>query len=82
MFDILWDMSRAEFLKSLDETLELPAGTLQGPEKLEDLEMWDSMAMMSYIALADSNGGVKISPRQIVTCSTIDDLLKLAKVEG
>lgn len=75
-------MSRDEFLKSLDETLELPPGTLQGPEQLQDLEMWDSMAMMSYIALADTNGSVKLSPRQIVSCSTVEDLLQLAKVEG
>lgn len=75
-------MTRDEFLKSLDETLELPAGTLKGPEPLQDLVLWDSMAMMSYIALADTNGGVKISPRQIVGCSTVEDLLKLAKVDS
>ncbi len=74
-------MNRKEFLNALDETLELPAGTLQGPEELADLDMWDSMAMMSYIALADSSGSVKITPRQIVGCTTVDDLLKLAKVE-
>ena len=72
-------MNRDEFLKSMDENLELPAGTLKGPEPLEDLEMWDSVAMMSYIALADTNG-VKLSPRQIVGCSTVEDLAKLANV--
>jgi acyl carrier protein len=75
------EMNRKEFLNALDEALELPAGTLQGPEELSDLDMWDSMAMMSYIALADNNGSVKISPRQIVGCTTVDDLLKLAKVD-
>jgi acyl carrier protein len=75
-------MTRAEFLESMDETLELPPGTLKGPEQLKDLEMWDSMAMMGYIALADTNGNVKISPRQIVGCSTVDDLLKLARVDA
>jgi acyl carrier protein len=74
-------MTREQFLLEMDEILELPSGTLKGPEKLEDLEQWNSMSMLGYIALADTHSGVKISPRQIVQCSTVDDLLKLARVE-
>ncbi len=72
-------MTNHEFLALMDENLDLPPGTLQGPERLEDLEMWDSVSMMSYIALADTNG-VKLSPRQIIACSTVADLAKLAEV--
>jgi hypothetical protein len=75
-------MTRAEFLQSLDELLELPPGSLQGDEKLEGLEQWNSMAMIGFMALADSNNGVTLSPRQIVTCSTVSDLVALAKVEA
>ena len=35
-------MTRDEFLLEMDETLGLPAGTLRGHEKLEELENWDS----------------------------------------
>jgi len=73
-------MTRQEFLSSLDKTLDLPAGTLTGAENLDDLENWDSLAMMDYIALADSNG-VKLSPRQIRECERVDDLARLARVE-
>lgn len=66
----------------MDDLLELPAGALKGAEKLEELEQWNSMAMIGFIALADTNNGVRLSPRQIVTCSTIDDLLHLAQVEA
>lgn len=72
-------MTKEEFLQSMDENLEMPPGTLKGPERLEDLEMWDSVSMMSYIALADMQG-VKITPRQIVGCVSIDDLAKLANI--
>jgi hypothetical protein len=75
-------MTRREFLLELDQVLELPAGTLSGPEKLEKLEQWNSTAMIGFIALADTNNGVRISPRQMVNCSTIADLLALAQVEG
>jgi acyl carrier protein len=73
-------MTRQEFLAALDNLLELPAGTLTGSESLEDLENWNSLAMVEYIALADSNS-VKLSPRQIRDCETVDDLARLAKVE-
>jgi acyl carrier protein len=74
-------MIRAEFLKSFAEILELEPSTLQGPEKLEDLVLWDSSAMISFMALADSNNGAKLSPRAMGACETVEDLLKLAKVE-
>ena len=64
----------------MDNVLELPEGTLTGPEKLDDLENWNSLAMVEYIALADSNGA-KLSPRQIRDCENIDELARLAKVE-
>ncbi len=73
-------MQRDEFLKELDEVVELPSGTLQGSEKLEDLENWNSMAMLGYIALADTASGAKLSPRQIRECDTVEDLLQLAKI--
>jgi len=75
-------MTRKEFLLELDSILDLMAGTLKGPEKLEELEMWDSTALIGFIALADTNNGVRISPRQIVNCLTVNDLLELAKVAG
>lgn len=73
-------MTRKEFLSALDNLLELPPGTLTGSEPLDDIENWTSLAMVEYIALADSNG-VKLSPRQIRDCETVDDLARLAKVE-
>jgi acyl carrier protein len=73
-------MTRHDFLSAMDNVLELPEGTLTGPEKLDDLENWNSLAMVEYIALADSNGA-KLSPRQIRDCETVDELARLAKIE-
>jgi len=73
-------MTRAEFLKSIDEILEQPPGTVQGPEKLEDYPLWDSTAMISFMALADSNNKTKLAPKSLGACETIEDLLRLAKV--
>jgi hypothetical protein len=75
-------MNRDEFLLEMDEILDLPAGTLRGNEKLEELQNWDSTSLITFIALAESNNGVFISPGQIVTCATVADLLRLARAES
>ena len=71
-------MTSKEFLLEMDEILELPPGTLAGPERLEELALWNSTAMISFIALADTNHA-RISVRQIVGCTTVADLMRLAQ---
>jgi acyl carrier protein len=75
-------MTREEFLLAMDEILDLRAGTLRGDEKLEELENWDSTALISLIVLAETTSSAHLSPEQIVGCSTVADLLQLAQVEG
>jgi acyl carrier protein len=75
-------MTREEFLLEMDEILGLRAGTLRGNEKLEELERWDSTALISLIVLAETNHSAQISPDQVVGCSTVADLLRLAQVDG
>lgn len=75
-------MNRDQFLLEMDEILGLPAGTLRGHEQLEELQNWDSTSLITFIALAETNNGVSISPGQIVTCSKVSDLLHLAGVES
>ena len=70
-------MQKAEFLKLLDELLELPSGTLKGGEELADLERWDSMAAVDFLALADEHLELIVSPQQLANCNTVNDLLGL-----
>lgn len=74
-------LTRDEFLLQMDEILGLQPGTLRGDEKLEDLKNWDSTALVSLVVLADANNSVPIAPDQVVDCSTVGDLLRLAQVE-
>lgn len=73
-------MTREEFLTSFAEILEVAPDALQGSEKLDDFPLWDSTAMISFMALADSNNGAKLAPRAMAECQTVNDLLNLAKV--
>lgn len=74
-------VDRDTFLLEIDEILGLRAGTLRGDEKLEDLHNWDSTALIGVIALAESVADRQISPEQVVHCSTVADLLRLAGVD-
>jgi len=70
-------MTRTEFLRALEGQLELPEGTLNGNQALADVEGWDSLAAVLFIALADEQVGVIVSGDQIAKSKTLDDLLSL-----
>lgn len=76
------NMTKADLLKSIDELLNLPEGTVKGSEKLDDIAEWDSMALVMYMSLADEKAGVKLAPRQLGACVTVNDLVALVPVEG
>jgi acyl carrier protein len=74
-------MNRNAFLLELDDILGLQAGTLQGGERLDELENWDSTTLITVIAVAEGgNESVRITPDQIVACETVADLLRIAGV--
>ncbi len=74
-------MTRDKFLREMDEILGLPTGALRGREKLEELASWDSVALINLIVLVETQTDASITPDQVVTCSTVADLLRLAGVE-
>jgi acyl carrier protein len=60
----------------IDELLEKDPGTLQGPEALEDVG-WDSLGIISFIALVDENLEYTVRPKELAQCKTVEDLLAL-----
>lgn len=73
-------MDRKDFLLALDEMLELDAGTLTGAEELESLDNWDSLAVISFIALVDEKLGLVVEGEKLAKARTVDDLMALAGV--
>jgi acyl carrier protein len=61
----------------MDELLELEPGNLKGPEKLEDLESWDSLAIVSFMGSVKAKVGQTLSPKNIAACRHVDDLFAL-----
>lgn len=73
-------MDRKDFLLALDEMLELDAGTLTGDEELESLDGWDSLAVISFIALVDETLGIVVEGEKLAKARTVADLLAVAGV--
>jgi acyl carrier protein len=63
-----------------EDVLEQPRGTLTGEEKLENLENWNSLAVVTLIALAEERG-LTLTGDQILDCATAADLARLFAVQ-
>ena len=75
-------MTRDQFLLEMDEILGYSPGTIKGHERLDELENWDSTALVSLIAVAESYSNVEITLDQVVGCSTVEDLVRLVPLDG
>jgi acyl carrier protein len=67
-------MDQTTVLLLLDEVIEAAPGTLKGPESIKE---WDSIAIISLIALADERFNMSISASQIQNCHTVNDVVTL-----
>jgi len=71
-------MTKEEFFSLLEEVLEVQPGTVKSGMNLEqDLAAWDSMAAVSFVAMADAHFGVSVSPSALAKCQTVEDLIGL-----
>ncbi|MGL4460735.1 MAG: hypothetical protein ACRC1K_01165 [Planctomycetia bacterium] len=77
-------MTRGELLIELDGLMVRPVGSTREDEPLAEIPEWDSIAMLSFIALADAQMAVRLSGSQITACDTIGDLIQLVepKLQG
>lgn len=70
-------MTKSQFLRLLEGQLEIPEGSLNENEKLADIEGWDSMAALLFMALADEKLGITVVGNDLANSKTVSDLLAL-----
>ena len=71
-------VTRAEFLATIDDILDLPPGTVKGDENLKELPAtWDSLAIVSYIAAVNGLFGVVLSGEKVKATKTVPELVAL-----
>jgi acyl carrier protein len=70
-------MTKKDFFLLLDNLFELEPGTVTGVEALDSLGAWDSLAIISFMALADEHFGMNLQATQLAECRTVPDLVDL-----
>jgi acyl carrier protein len=66
-----------EFLIKLTDILEVEK--IEMDNVLADFEEWDSLTSLSIIATIDADFGVNISAEQLLTTTTVGDLVTLIR---
>ncbi len=73
-------MNTAEFYQNLADVIDVEQ---VNPENvLKDFAEWDSLSVLSVLAMADSKYGVTIKPEEIRAVSTASDLANLVAAKG
>jgi len=72
-------MQAEAFLREIEATLELPEGSLKPEDTLEDIAEWDSLAVISFIALVDEKLGLAVDGEALANAATVGDLLALVQ---
>lgn len=66
-------MNTQDFLKLVDELLEVEPGTVRIEDRLE-AHGWSSLSRVAFIALADEKLGASIAPGRLACCESVSDL--------
>lgn len=70
-------MTRQEFIAEIEDLVEVDSGSLSEDVALADLERWDSLAVVAFIAIVDENFEFTPQPEMIKKSKTVGDLLNI-----
>ncbi|MGH9563790.1 MAG: acyl carrier protein [Terracidiphilus sp.] len=71
-------MLKQEFLKEMEDILDVSSDALTGDENLAEFGAWDSLAMLAFSVLAGEKLGREITGAAIRKAQTLNDLYSLA----
>ncbi len=74
-------MTNEKKIELLEDMLDLESGTLKPDTALKDLEEWDSIALISFIALVDDEFDRVVKGTVIKQQKTVADLMALMEAE-
>jgi acyl carrier protein len=70
-------MNKAEFFVLVAEVLEIEPEGLKGSDVLEEIGTWDSLAVISFVAMVDREFDIIIEGDRLHGAKTLDDLAVL-----
>ncbi|MDB5362914.1 MAG: hypothetical protein JWO51_4211 [Rhodospirillales bacterium] len=72
-------MKKQEFIRELALALERPDEGLQEDVLLADIPEWDSLAVISFIALVDEHFGAAVEGEKLAAATTVADLIVIVQ---
>jgi len=69
----------SEIIDQLAEILNMPANDVTDEKELNSFADWDSLAMLTVAALADSHYGFQIGSRELSEIRTVGELASLVR---
>ena len=72
-------MNDQEFIANMEELLESDPGSISLATQLDSLQQWDSLAFVSFLAMAHSKYGVRVTPTELRQCKNFADLVTLVE---
>jgi acyl carrier protein len=70
-------MDRQAFIAAVAEILEIDPAPLKGPEVVAEIGNWDSLAIISFVAMVDSDLDQIIDGEKLKEAKTLNDLIAL-----
>lgn len=70
-------MTEQEKLEKIAEILDLEVDEIDVKANLEDIEEWDSVAILSFIAMMDEEFNKAVKGAEIREAKTVQDLFEL-----
>jgi acyl carrier protein len=70
-------MNKTEFINQIADILEIEPINLSGAEVLEEIGNWDSLSIISFVAMVDTELKIIVDPEKLKNAKTINDLIEL-----
>lgn len=70
-------MNEQEKMEELVDVFEMDLEEFDKDTILEDMETWDSLAVLSFIALMNEKLGKQYHASEVTACRTVGDLLDM-----
>lgn len=70
-------MKEAEKLEKLEEIMDLTPGTLKATDKLDDYAEWDSVSVLSFLSIMDTDFNKVLKSQDVKALITVADAMAI-----
>ena len=72
-------MTLEEFSAQFADAIEIPNTEVNGATEFKQLEIWDSLCVLTIIAMVDTNYNITVSGNDLEESGTVSDLFDLVR---